>query len=685
MLEAVFLALGEVFTFRTDVLFGALSDVLSLKHFGYMMIGVVVGLMIGVFPGLGGIAGLSLMMPFLYGLDTTSALAMLIGLVAVIPTSDTFASVLMGIPGSSASQATVLDGFPLAKQGQAARALSAAFFASLVGGLIGAVILTLFVQIARPLILAFSSAELFMLSVFGLSMVGVLAGKSLVKGIAACGLGLVIGSIGDAPATGESRMVFGVDYLYDGIPLVVVGLGLFAIPEIVDLLRRDQAISGGAKLGSGWFRGIRDVIDNWWLTLRCSSLGALIGAIPGLGGTVVDWIAYGHAVQTVKKDPQFGKGDIRGVIAPESANNAKEGGGLLPTLLFGIPGGGAMAVFLGGMVLLGIQPGPSMVGNNLDITYKIVWSLALANVLGAGLCILLAVPISRLTLIPFKLLAPFMIVVVCFAAFQSTRTLEDLVALLALGVLGIYMRRFGWPRPALLIGFVLATQAETYLYQAVQFYGWEFLTRTGVMIIMGLTAGSIWLGLRARVTETAPDDERPEAEARTPGIGGNIAARLPQLVFAGLALVVFAVAIHDALRQSFLAQVFPLVMASAGVVFTLFLILFLLVAPRGHAAAVDLERGRVSVAEGGPRPIYESLFWVAALVGLTALVGFFAALLVFFVAFLQIRARASWLMTAILTAGCAGFILTLANALNLRFPGGWLQDSYYQNLIWPFI
>jgi putative tricarboxylic transport membrane protein len=685
MLDAVFLALGEVFTFRTDVLFGALSDVLSLKHFGYMMIGVVVGLMIGVFPGLGGIAGLSLMMPFLYGLDTTSALAMLIGLVAVIPTSDTFASVLMGIPGSSASQATVLDGFPLAKQGQAARALSAAFFASLVGGLIGAVILTLFVQIARPLILAFSSAELFMLSVFGLSMVGVLAGKSLVKGIAACGLGLVIGSIGDAPATGESRMVFGVDYLYDGIPLVVVGLGLFAIPEIVDLLRRDQAISGGAKLGSGWFRGIRDVIDNWWLTLRCSSLGALIGAIPGLGGTVVDWIAYGHAVQTVKKDPQFGKGDIRGVIAPESANNAKEGGGLLPTLLFGIPGGGAMAVFLGGMVLLGIQPGPSMVGNNLDITYKIVWSLALANVLGAGLCILLAVPISRLTLIPFKLLAPFMIVVVCFAAFQSTRTLEDLVALLALGVLGIYMRRFGWPRPALLIGFVLATQAETYLYQAVQFYGWEFLTRTGVMIIIGLTAGSIWLGLRARVTETAPDDERPEAEARTPGIGGNIAARLPQLVFAGLALVVFAVAIHDSLRQSFLAQVFPLVMASAGVVFTLFLILFLLVAPRGHAAAVDLERGRVSVAEGGPRPIYESLFWVAALVGLTALVGFFAALLVFFVAFLQIRARASWLMTAILTAGCAGFILTLANALNLRFPGGWLQDIYYQNLIWPFI
>ncbi len=665
-----------------DVLFQALSDILTLQHIGYMMIGVIVGLMIGVFPGLGGIAGLSLMMPFLYGLDTTSALAMLIGLVAVIPTSDTFASVLMGIPGSSASQATVLDGFPLAKQGQAARALSAAFFASLVGGLIGAVILTGFVLIARPLILAFSSAELFMLSVFGLSMVGVLAGKSLVKGIAAAGLGLVIGSIGGAPATGEFRMVWGVDYLYDGIPLVVVGLGLFAVPEIVDLLRRDQSIAGTARLGSGWFRGIRDVIENWWLTLRCSGIGALIGAIPGLGGTVVDWIAYGHAVQTVKKNPRFGQGDIRGVIAPESANNAKEGGGLLPTLMFGIPGGGAMAVFLGGMVLLGIQPGPSMVGSNLNLTYQIVWSLALANVLGAGLCILLAVPISRLTLIPFKLLAPFMIVVICFAAFQATRTIDDLLALLAMGVLGIYMRRFGWPRPALLIGFVLSTQAETYLYQAVQFYGWEFLTRTGVMIIIGLTVGSIWLGLRARVTETAPGDDQPEVTHRTPGISGNLAVRWPQLVFAGLALAVFAVAVHDALGQSFLGQVFPLIMAGAGAGFTALLILYLVVAPQGHVVAMDLETGRLPVSEGGPRSVPESLFWVAALVALTAILGFFAALVLFFIAFLKLRARATWLMTAVLTAGCAAFILTLANALNLRFPGGWLQEVY--RLPWPF-
>lgn len=673
-----------------DVFLSALSDILTFQHIGYMMIGVVVGLLIGVFPGLGGIAGLSLMIPFLYGMDTTSALAMLIGLVAVIPTSDTFASVLMGIPGSSASQATVLDGFPMAKRGEAARALSAAFFASLVGGLIGAVVLTGFVLVARPVILSFSSAELFMLSVFGLSMVGVLAGKSLVKGVAACALGLIIGSVGGAPATGEFRMVYGVDYLYDGIPLVIIGLGLFAVPEIVELLRRDRSISDRTTLGAGWFDGIRDVMRNWWLTLRCSGIGAMIGAIPGLGGTVVDWIAYGHAVQTVRKDPKFGQGDVRGVIAPESANNAKEGGGLLPTLLFGIPGGGAMAVFLGGMVLLGIQPGPSMVGTNLDLTYTIVWSLALANVLGAGLCIVLAVPISKLTLIPFKLLAPFMIVVICFAAFQATRILEDLVVLLATGVLGVYMRRFGWPRPALLIGFVLATQAETYLYQAVQFYGWEFLSRTGVMIIMGITAGSIWLGLRARVSESSPAELLAvEARDGESGPAVNIRRRAPQIVFALIALGFFALGIHDALKQSAYAQLFPLIMASAGAGFTLLTLVLLVFSGADNPVSSDSERVAQYDLDSDhesepvqPGSTFAALAWIAALVVLTALAGFVIAMVFFFVAFLRLRAKVSWLMVAILTTGCTGFVLTLASALNMRFPGGWLQDLY--RLPWPF-
>ncbi|WP_420392243.1 tripartite tricarboxylate transporter permease [Acuticoccus sp.] len=665
-----------------DVFIAALADILTLQHMLYILFGVVVGLAIGVFPGLGGIAGLSLLIPFLYGMDDISALAMLIGLVAVIPTSDTFASVLMGIPGSSASQATVLDGFPLAKQGQAARALSAAFVSSLFGGLFGAIVLTGFVLIARPLILAFGSAELFMLSIFGLSMVGVLAGRSLTKGLAACGVGLVLGSVGGAPATGEFRMVFELDYLYDGIPLVVVGLGLFAFPEIVDLLRTDASIARTGALGAGWLAGVRDWMRHWFLSLRCAAIGCIVGAIPGLGGSVVDWIAYGHAVQTTKDTERFGKGDIRGVVAPESANNAKEGGGLLPTLLFGIPGSGSMAVFLGGMVLIGIEPGPSMVTTELDVTYSIIWSLAIANVLGAGLCIVLAGPISRLTTIPFPYLAPFMIAVIAFAAFQATRDVADLIALFAIGCFGVMMKRFGWPRAALLIGYVLAPQAETYFYQAVQFYGWGFVTRPGVIIIAALTLVSIWFGVRNRVDDTAPvtasaGSAAMPASPRKPAL----AYRAPQIAFALLVLGVFALAIWDSLGHTFLGQVFPMSMASVAAFFGLLLLGVLVIGESTHPAIYDQEVERRNAAEVAAGRIYPGILWIATLIGLSALVGFYLAMIAFFVVFLVVRARAGPMTTLVLTAIAAGLVLLLADALSLNFPRGVLQS--FVDLPWP--
>ncbi|MGI9502924.1 MAG: tripartite tricarboxylate transporter permease, partial [Geminicoccaceae bacterium] len=331
----------------------AFALILTPTSMGFLALGVVLGLSVGVFPGLGGIAGLSLVLPFIYGMDPVSGLSMMVGLVAVIPTSDTFASVLMGIPGASASQATVLDGFPLSKQGQAARALAAAFVSSLFGGLFGAVILTFFILIARPLVLAFGLPELLLLTILGFSMVGVLAGNSLLKGLVTAGLGMIVGTIGEAPAQGSSRLDFGSWYLQDGFSLVIVGLGIFAIPEIISLLRQDRAIAGEARLGAGWLDGIRDWFANLLLSIRCATIGVVVGVIPGLGGSVVDWIAYGHTMQTSSDRSKFGKGDIRGVIGPESSNNAKEGGGLVPTLLFGIPGSGSMAVFIGGMILLG--------------------------------------------------------------------------------------------------------------------------------------------------------------------------------------------------------------------------------------------------------------------------------------------------------------------------------------------
>ena len=294
-------ALGEAFAL-----------ILQPQQIMFLVIGVLLGLSVGVFPGLGGIAGLSLVLPFMFGMDPVSGLALMVGLVAVVPTSDTFASVLMGIPGSSASQATVLDGFPLARKGEAARALAAAFASSLFGGLFGATILTFFILIARPLVLAFAMPEMLAVTLLGLAMVAILAGRLPLKGVAAACLGLLVGTIGEASHGGSLRMAtYDIPYLTDGIKLVIVGLGIFAIPEIISLLRQDQSIARDAKLGAGWGQGIRDWWANLWLSLRCSTIGVIVGVIPGLGGSVVDWIAYGHTVQSTKDKSNFGKGEIR--------------------------------------------------------------------------------------------------------------------------------------------------------------------------------------------------------------------------------------------------------------------------------------------------------------------------------------------------------------------------------------
>src|SRR6056300_558085 len=499
----------ELFLDALPALSSAWGQILQPIVLGYLVLGVAMGLAIGVFPGLGGIAGLSLVLPFMFGMDPVLGLALMIGMIAVIPTSDTFASVLMGIPGSSASQATVLDGFPMAKNGKAARALSAAFASSLFGGLVGAAFLTIFILVARPIVLMFKSPELLMVSIFGLSMVGILAGRIAIKGVVAAGLGLLVGSIGEGPFAGELRMSsYDYPYLTDGLKLVIVGLGIFAIPEVIALLRQDKAISDRQALGGGWADGIRDWWSNKWLSMRCSLIGVIVGVIPGLGGSVVDWIAYGHTIQTAKDKSQFGSGDVRGVIGPESSNNAKEGGGLVPTLLFGIPGSGSMAIFIGALALLGngIDVGPMLLEQNLDFTYSIVWLLALANVVGTVLCIALSGTISRLTNIRFALLAPFIFMVIAFAAFQSGQNLMDLVALFAIGFLGILMRRFDWSRPAFLIGFVLSNPAETYANQAIQiaqsrfrkgfFEGIDYIFSPIVLVLLAITLVSVVLGLR---------------------------------------------------------------------------------------------------------------------------------------------------------------------------------------------
>lgn len=460
----------------------ALLMILEPSRLLFMLMGIAIGLTIGLLPGLSGTVGMAILLPFIYGMDPFSGMALLIGMTAVLHTGDTFPSVLLGVPGSSGSQATIMDGYPLTQNGEASRALSAAFISSMVGGVIGGVVLYLSIPVIRPLVLAFGSPELFMLALLGLSMVGILAGNFPIRGMLAGLFGLMLGSIGSAPAVPEYRYTFDFIYLSNGIPLAVFALGLFAFPVMVDLLAADRSISKTVPKIGGWTKGFKDIIENKWLVIRSSALGSVLGFIPGVGGSVVDWVSYGIAKQTSKKN-HFGKGDIRGVIAPESSNNAKEGGSLIPTLMFGIPGSGTTAILLGGLTLLGIQAGPSLVTTELSLTLSIVWTLVIANVIGAAACLFLSKPISKLSSINAKKLVPFLLIIILLGAYQSSSNWGDLIAFVAIGMLGWFMLRLDWPRAPMLIGFVLAPATERYLWISMSRYEFTWLTRPGVIII----------------------------------------------------------------------------------------------------------------------------------------------------------------------------------------------------------
>lgn len=475
----------------------ALDAITDPTRLAWMMAGVALGVTIGFLPGLGGSTGLAILLPFIFGMDVYNGVALLLGLASVSNTADTFPSVLIGVPGSSSSQATILDGYPMAQRGEGTTALAAAFIASAIGGIIGAIALFGALFVARPLVLALASPELLMLVILGLSLVGILSSGAPLAGLAAAIFGLLLGTIGAAPRVVLLRFDYDTFYLSRGIPLAVLAMGLFALPEVIDLLASRKPISNAPEQLGSRMDGLKAVIEHRWLVVRSSLLGVILGIIPGVGGSVIDWITYGVARQTCKDSESFGTGDIRGVIAPESANNAKEGGVLLPTLIFGIPGSGSMALLLGGFVLLGVEVGPAALTTNLNVTLAIVWTVAIANIAATSVSLAMSRPIGRLTLIPAQKLMPFLIVILTLAAFQSRKSWGDIIALFVFGALGWIMKQTGMPRAPLLIGFVLSTPAERYLGISMGRYGTEWMTRPGVLIIGTLTLMLLISGARS--------------------------------------------------------------------------------------------------------------------------------------------------------------------------------------------
>jgi putative tricarboxylic transport membrane protein len=476
--------------YMLDSAWTALGIVLDPSRLVFLWVGVVVGLMIGLLPGIGGLTGFAILVPFTYTMDPYAAFAMLLGMHSVTTTSDTIPAVLFGVPGTAASQATILDGHAMAKNGEAGRALSAAYTASLAGGLIGAFLLAITIPVIRPFVLSFGTPELLGVMIFGIAMVAALSGNAPLRGIVAGCFGILISMVGTDAQTGELRWTFGQLYLWDGVPMLPVLLGVFALPELCDLAIKRASVADDVKFSAreGMIQGVKDSFRNWFLVVRCSSLGAALGLVPGITGSVIDWFAYGHAIRSEKGASEtFGKGDVRGVIAPESSNNAKEGGSLVTMIAFGVPHGAAFAILMAALMVHGFIPGPDMLAKNLDVTYSMVWSIAVANIVGAGLCFLLSGQFAKISMLRYTLVLPLIMVIIYVGAYQGSRSWGDLFVLLFFGVLGWVMKRLKWPRPPLILGLILGVMIERYMAISILRYQADWLTRPGVIVLLTLS------------------------------------------------------------------------------------------------------------------------------------------------------------------------------------------------------
>ncbi len=492
-----------------DAAIKGLTNILHLKVFLAMMVGVGIGTFTAVAPqGLGMPLVYAILLPVVVRWEPVTGMALLIGASSVSAICAAYLPILFGIPGGSGSQATVLDGYPMGKRGEGRRALGASFMAGGMGCLVGTFTLALAIPAAQPLIYLMGAPELFVVVLWGLSMVAVLAGRRPIKGLIAAVFGLLIATVGQQGQSGIMRFVFDQPYLLDGIPLSIIALALFGIPSALDLaLTKIGVEQQPAPLKGSLLDGVKDTLREWWLVLRCSFIGVWVGIVPGIGSQVVDWLAYGHAAQTSKDARNFGKGDVRGVIAPESANDAKDGGDLVTTLLLGFPQGVVTALFIVALLAWGYLPGPEMVKKNLDIVYSVVWIQGISGVIGTLVGFVLAAQLAKLAEVRYSVMVPIIFIFVLMGAFSVNRDPIDLLVVVVFGIIGYLMRRFGYPRPAMILGLVLGGLMETYLYRSMASYGFSWLARPSVIVLLSLAAISFLLTMRARLKSS------PKAQA----------------------------------------------------------------------------------------------------------------------------------------------------------------------------
>ncbi len=652
---------------------GGLLQVFTWPTFSLMMVGIVIGFIVGILPGLGGPVTLALMLPLIFKMEAVEAFAFLLGMSAVTATTGDITSILFGIPGEAITAATIVDGHPMAKKGEAGRALGAALMSSLVGAIFGAFALALAIPIIRPLVLSVGSPEFFMLAILGVTFIAALSGTAVVKGLTAAGLGLMLAMVGLDPISGIERYTFGNLYLWDGIQLVPVTLGLFAIPEIIDLAVKGTSISEThvGKLG-GVMQGVKDTFRHWWLVLKCSAIGTYIGVIPGMGGAVSQWVAYAHAVQSSPDKERFGKGAVEGVLGPGAANNSNLGGGLVPTIAFGVPGNVTMAILLGAFIIQGLVPGPPMLipesqGGHLTLTFSFVWIVVLSNIITVGICFIFLNQLARITEVRGTLVIPFVLLLTYLGGFATSNAFEDLIVVLVFGALGWVLVQLNWPRPPLLLGLVLGPLAENNLFLATDNYGLAWLRFPSVIVIFLIILAGISYPLaqrrRRKGRQFQPESE-PEATAeRTTGW---------HLLFSALLVLLIVWALWESRHWGFRTRLFPWVIGFPALALALMQLNLEFTAFSQSKAAEKVQQLTEEAALVRRRTVSISA-WIFGFFVAIWLLGFSIAVPLSTFLYLKVGARERWPITVILTVlAWGGFSGLFEFILHVPFPEGLL-------------
>jgi TctA family transporter len=648
--------------------------------FSLMCIGIFIGFVVGILPGLGGPTAMALMLPFVFKMSAVEAFAFLLGMTAVTATTGDITSVLFGVPGEPTTASTIVDGHAMARNGEAGRALGAVLMSSLVGAIFGAVAIAVAVPIVRPLVLSFGSPEFFMLSLLGITFVASLSGEDQLKGIIAGGIGLMLATIGLDPISGTQRFTFNQLFLWDGIGLVPITIGFYAIPETIELavLGTSIATQEVSELG-GVMQGVKDTFRYWWLVIRCSALGTFTAIIPGMGAATTQWLAYAHAVQSSPNKERFGKGAVEGVLGPGAANNSTLGGSLITTIAFGVPASVIMAILLGAFIIQGIVPGPDMLipepKGHLSLTFSFVWVIIISNVITVGICFWFLKPLAKITQVRGSLIIPVILVLIYLGAFAEKNAFEDMVVVLFFGALGWILEKLEWPRPPVLLGLVLGPLAENRLFLSSDNYGLAWLGRPGVLLIFLITLiGVIYPIIKKKREEREALASGSRAQAVVEEKKPHVLRFNKSVLFTAFVAVVLALALLQSRSFGFRAGLFPWVIGIPTLLLTLVqLAKDIMGREKPKAALADWEVAVDVPPEVARQRTISILLWTVGFFLAIWFLGFSNSVLVSMILYLKLAGKEKWPMTIAVSLGTWLFVYGLfERALSIPFPDGLL-------------